>query len=219
MPRLKRKPSHRSVLLLCAGLLGVATLGVIYSPTLYSLFCAATGYNGTVQRAAAAAPAPEKVAGETFRITFDGNVADGLNWEFRPEQPDVSVEIGEPTTIYYYAKNLSDKPVVAHAVFNVSPFQVAPYFFKIQCFCFTDETLKPGEEAHMPVVFYLDKSIVDDNEALAMRRATLSYTFYRQGDDPDRVAAARDLAAGSEQEAATIASGDSVEFANDAPRR
>jgi cytochrome c oxidase assembly protein subunit 11 len=207
------------VLLLCAGLLGLATLGVIYSPTLYSLFCAATGYGGTVRRAAVTAPAPEKVAGETFKISFDGNVADGLNWEFRPEQTDVSVEVGEPTTIYYYAKNLSDKPVVAHAVFNVSPFQVAPYFFKIECFCFTDEKLGPGESARMPVVFYLDKQLLQDKEALALRRATLSYTFYKQGDDPDRVAAARDLVAGSEEKNAEIARGDAVEFDNDAPRR
>ena len=233
MPRLNGRPSHRGVLLLCAGLLALATAGVVYSPTLYRLFCAATGYGGTVRRAAVEAPAPEKVAGETFKISFDGNVADGLNWEFRPEQQDVSVEIGEPTTIYYYAKNLSDKPVVAHAVFNVSPFQVAPYFFKIECFCFTDEKLAPGESARMPVatpskrhstarmpvLFYLDKQVLQDKEAMALRRATLSYTFYKQGDDPDRIAAARDLASGSEAKDAEIARGDAVEFDNDAPRR
>lgn len=219
MPRLNKKPSHRAVLLLCAGLLALATAGVVYSPTLYRLFCAATGYGGTVRRAAVDAPPVEKVAGETVKVSFDGNVADGLNWEFRPEQREVTVEIGEPTTIYYYAKNLSDRPVVAHAVFNVSPFQVAPYFFKIECFCFTDEKLGPGESARMPVVFYLDKHVLQDKEAMALRRATLSYTFYKQGDDPDRIAAARDLAAGSEEKDAEVARGDAVEFDNDAPRR
>jgi cytochrome c oxidase assembly protein subunit 11 len=214
----QQKPNHRSVLVLCVALLAIATGGVIYSPTLYQLFCAATGYNGTVQRATAATPAERASTGRTFKISFDSNVAGGLDWEFRPEQSSVEVEIGEPTTITYYAKNRSDEPVVAHAVFNVTPFQVAPYFFKIECFCFIDEKLGPGESAEMPVVFYLDKQILEDKEAMALRRATLSYTFYEQGDEPGRLEAARDLKAGSEEKAEAIATGSVAAFDNDAPR-
>ncbi len=211
----QKKPDHRGVLILCAALLGIATVGVIYSPTLYRLFCAATGYNGTTQRATAAEAA---TTGKTFKVTFDSNVAGGLNWQFRPEQSSVVVEIGKPTTIRYFAKNLSDKPVVAHAVFNVTPFQVAPYFFKIQCFCFTDEKLGPGESAEMPVVFYLDKQMLHDSQAMAIGRVTLSYTFYKQGDEPGKLEAARDLKAGSQQEADAIETGSVTAFDNDAPR-
>jgi cytochrome c oxidase assembly protein subunit 11 len=131
----------------------------------------------------------------------------------------VKVKVGEPVTIYYYAKNNTDKPVVAHAVFNVTPFQVAPYFFKIQCFCFTDEKLAPGEEADMPVLFYLDSSMLDDSQAMALKRVTLSYTFYAQGDDPKKIADARELSAGSDAEATAIDSGAHSSFTNDAPRR
>jgi cytochrome c oxidase assembly protein subunit 11 len=214
-PRAKRKPSHRGVLILCACLLGLATTGVIYSPTLYRLFCAATGYGGTVRRAALDGTT-EAVSGETMQVSFDANVGGNLNWEFRPEQRQVTAEIGKPMTIYYYAKNLSDEPVVAHAVFNVTPFLAAPYFFKIQCFCFTDETLGPGESARKPVLFYLDKHLLDDKEALAIRRVTLSYTFYKQGDE--RLAAARNLNAGSTLEDAATKRGGTADFANDAPR-
>lgn len=215
-----RMPRHSGVLLLCACLLGVTTTGVIYSPTLYQLFCAATGYNGTVRRAATVTPVkeahPDKA--QKFTVLFDANTGGGLNWEFKPEQPQVVVEVGKPTTIYYDAKNLSDKPVVGRAVFNVTPFQVAPYFFKIQCFCFTDERLGPGESARMPVVFYLDQDMLEDKEAMALRRVTLSYTFYPQDYDPAQVAEARDLKKGSDDTSAAIARGDPVQFDNDAPR-
>jgi cytochrome c oxidase assembly protein subunit 11 len=210
--------NRRSALLLCAGLIGLATTGVIYSPTLYRLFCEVTGYGGTVRRAAAATAPAESAATATIKVSFDGNVAGGLDWEFRPEQREVTAEIGKPQTIYYYAKNLTDKPIAAHAVFNVTPYQVAPYFFKIQCFCFTDEKLGPGESARMPVVFYLDKHIVEDSDAMALRRVTLSYTFYRQGEGPEAVAEARDLNAGSSETEEAIAAGEELEFANDAPR-
>jgi cytochrome c oxidase assembly protein subunit 11 len=167
-------------------------------------------------RVAAAAGDPAEATGETMQVSFDANVGGDLNWEFRPEQRQVTAEIGKPMTIYYDAKNLSDEPIVAHAVFNVSPFLVAPYFFKIQCFCFTDEELGPGESARMPVLFYLDKHLLEDKQALAIRRVTLSYTFYKQGDD--HLAAARNLSAGSELEDGAISSGGAAEFANDAPR-
>ncbi len=209
---------YRNTIILCAVLLALPTAGVIYSPTLYRLFCAATGYGGTTRRAIITSAPTSVVENEKVTVSFDANVANGLAWYFYPEEPQVTVAIGEPTTIYYIAKNVSDKPVVAHAVFNVTPFQVAPYFFKIQCFCFSDEKLAPGETARMPVVFYLDKSILDDKQAMALRRVTLSYTFYREGDDPDQIAEARDLRAGSAEESAAAAKGVTSGFVNDAPR-
>ncbi len=218
MPDKDRRLSQRGAIALCVGLLALPTAGVIYSPTLYRLFCAATGYGGTTRRALITSSPTGAVAGETVSVSFDANVADGLNWDFHPEERQVVAEIGKPTTIYYYAKNLSDKTIVAHAVFNVTPFQVAPYFFKIQCFCFTDEKLGPGESARMPVLFYLDKHLLEDKQALALRRVTLSYTFYKEGDDPDRLAQARDLSTGSTEEAAAIGKGQDSGFLNDAPR-
>jgi cytochrome c oxidase assembly protein subunit 11 len=210
--------SRRSALLLCAGLIGLATAGVVYSPTLYRLFCEVTGYGGTVRRAAAATVPAQAAAGEMIRVSFDANVADGLNWEFRPEQSEVVATIGTPQTVYYLARNLSDKPVAAQAVFNVTPYQAAPYFFKIECFCFTEEKLEPGESARMPVVFYFDKAILHDSDAKALRRVTLSYTFYKQGEGAEAIAAARDLAGGSSDQAGAIREGGELEFANDAPR-
>ncbi len=192
---------------------------VSYSPTLYRLFCAATGYGGTVRRAPA--PDSQPTAGlptEAFTVLFDSNVAPGLNWEFRPEQTQVDVQVGVPTQISYYAKNLSDHPVVAHAVFNVSPYSVAPYFYKIQCFCFTDEKLQPGEEAHMPVVFYIDQTVMQDPEARALRRVTLSYTFYAQDSAPGDLDATRSLSAGSDAEAVDVKKDQPLHFDNDAPR-
>lgn len=201
--------------------LAVMTTLVVYSPTLYRLFCAATGLAGTTQRAssaprqaAQAGPAPE------FTVRFDSNVANGLPWDFRPKQDEIKVRLGEPAHAVFIAHNNSDKTIVARAVFNVTPYQVAPYFFKIQCFCFTNEKLKPGETAEMPVEFYIDKDLTKDETASLYRDVTLSYTFYPQKDlKPEAVAATRDLARGSKVEQATLDAGKQVGFDNDAPRR
>ena len=133
------------VLALAGALMAVTTTGVIYSPTLYRMFCAVTGYGGTVQRATAPTPAQAATA-DKVTMYFDANVAPGLPWEFRPEQRKVEARFGEPTQVYYYAKNNSNDTVVARATFNVTPFVAALYFFKIECFCFTEEKLGPGEK-------------------------------------------------------------------------
>ena len=157
---------------------------------------------------------------EKITVRFDANVAPGLSWEFRPEQRMVETRFGEPTKVYYYAKNNSDETVVARATFNVTPYQTAPYFFKIECFCFTEEKLGPGESARMPLVLYIDEQMLKDKNAKMFRNITLSYTFFKQNDlSPEEVEAARDLKAGSVATDAKLESAESVGFENDAPRR
>ncbi|MGX1100755.1 cytochrome c oxidase assembly protein [Amorphus sp. MBR-141] len=192
---------------------------VSYSPTLYRMFCAATGYGGTVNRAEASV-APATSDGHTVTVRFDANVAPGLDWEFEPGQRSVEARIGEPTKAYYTARNTSDETIVAHASFNVTPYQLAPYFFKIECFCFTEERLGPGESAKMPLVFYLDEEMLNDKDAADLKSVTLSYTFFKQtGLTAEQIAAARDLAGESETLDAELAEGGKASFANDAPRQ
>lgn len=192
---------------------------VAYSPTLYRLFCDLTGYGGTVQRADAAT-GPVSTSNEIVTVRFDANVGSGLPWEFRPEQREVKARFGEPVKAYYYAKNLSAETVVGRAVFNVTPYQTAPYFFKIECFCFTNEKLGPGESARMPLVLYIDEQMLKDEDTDGFREVTLSYTFYRQEDlSSEEIDSARDLEAGSRSLDASLESGGPTGFDNDAPRR
>jgi len=132
----------------------------------------------------------------------------------------VVTHIGEPTTIYYTARNDSDETVVAHATYNVTPYEVAPYFFKIQCFCFTDEKLAPHQSVRMPVQFYVDEQFLKDHTTSDLREITLSYTFFRQdGLSSEDLAAARDLKSGSEATDSRLEHADVTAFDNDAPRR
>ena len=192
---------------------------VAYSPTLYRLFCDLTGYGGTVQRADAAT-GTVSTSNEIVTVRFDANVGSGLPWEFRPEQREVKARFGEPVKAYYYAKNLSAETVVGRAVFNVTPYQTAPYFFKIECFCFTNEKLGPGESARMPLVLYIDEQMLKDEDTDGFREVTLSYTFYRQEDlSSKEIDSARDLEAGSRSLDASLETGGPAGFDNDAPRR
>ncbi len=161
---------------------------VAESPTLYRLFCSVTGYGGTVQQAKSVDFA---VSDRTVTVRFDTNVAPGLDWEFRPLQQQVVTHLGEPTEVYFYSKNLSDQAVVARAIYNVTPFKTGPYFTKTECFCFTNEVLKPGESARMPVVFYVDPELAKDPNTSEIETITLSYTFFRSKDQSP----AQDLAA------------------------
>lgn len=203
--------------------LAPTTTAVIYAPTLYRMFCAVTGYGGTVQRAERPLNPAKTAAGKADRkitVYFDSNVAPGLPWDFRPEQRSVDVTPGSPKKVYYYARNRSDKPVVARATFNVLPYVAAPYFFKIECFCFTEERLGPGERARMPLVFYIDEEMMKDPDASRFDRVDLSYTFFRQEDlSAEEARAARDLAAGSVALDRKLEQKDSAAFANDAPKR
>ncbi len=216
-----KKPNvrHLPVIAVALSLMAMMTAGVIYSPTLYRMFCSLTGYNGTVRRVSLAKKA---IAASDIPITvsFDANVAPDLPWEFKPLQQKVVTHFGEPTKVYYYAKNNSDHTLVGRAVFNVTPFAAAPFFFKIECFCFTDEKLKPGESARMPLVFYVDQEMLKDPDAEMLTELTLSYTFYKQADrTAEELKNVRDLKTGSEEKDTNLKQSQSAKFDNDAPKR
>ncbi|MFL6858455.1 MAG: cytochrome c oxidase assembly protein [Allosphingosinicella sp.] len=156
----------------------VAMVGLAYaSVPLYRLFCQATGFDGTTQRASAETM-PRIVLGKTVGIRFDANVAPTLPWHFTPERETQVVKIGERYMAVYLAQNLSARPITGRAVFNVSPPQAGKYFTKIQCFCFTEQTLKPGEAVRMPVTFFVDPKFASDPDTNDISEITLSYTFY-----------------------------------------
>ena len=156
--------------LIVAAMIGLAFASV----PLYRMFCELTGFAGTPQRAD---KAPGAVAGEVG-VRFDANVHPGLPWRFEPKQTTVRVQPGGRTIIFYRAQNLSARPITGQAVFNVSPGQVGKYFKKIECFCFTEQTLKAGESVNMPVVFFVDPQILKDEDTKDIDEITLSYTFY-----------------------------------------
>jgi cytochrome c oxidase assembly protein subunit 11 len=159
-----------------AGLLVLAMVGLAFaSVPLYRLFCQVTGFGGQTMRADAA---PGAIAGKTVSVRFDANVSPALPWRFRPEKSHETVSLGEREMAFYTAKNLTARPVKGTASFNVTPVQAGKYFSKIQCFCFTEQLLKPGEEVRMPVIFFVDPRIADDPDARRISEITLSYTFY-----------------------------------------
>ncbi|AHK43646.1 MULTISPECIES: cytochrome c oxidase assembly protein [Ensifer] len=154
----------------------VGMTGMAYAAVpLYDMFCRVTGYNGTTQRVEQAS---DVILDEKVKVTFDANTSGGLPWEFRPVQRDIDVRIGETVQVMYRAKNLSSKPTTGQATFNVTPMQAGAYFNKVQCFCFTETTLQPGEEMEMPVVFFVDPDMVKAVETKDIKTLTLSYTFY-----------------------------------------
>ena len=160
---------------LIMGLIVAAMVGLAFaSSPLYRLFCEATGFGGTTLRAD---KAPGAVAGE-IGVRFDANIHPGLPWRFEPKQRTVRIKPGAQTTIFYKAQNLSARSWTGQAVFNVSPDQVGKYFKKIQCFCFTEQTLKAGETVDMPVLFFVDPKIKQDPDTKDIDEITLSYTFY-----------------------------------------
>ncbi|OOG76640.1 Cytochrome c oxidase assembly protein CtaG [Ensifer sp. M14] len=154
----------------------VGMTGMAYAAVpLYDMFCRVTGYNGTTQRVEQAS---DVILDEKVKVTFDANTSGGLPWEFKPVQRDIDVRIGETVQVMYRAKNLSSKPTTGQATFNVTPMQAGAYFNKVQCFCFTETTLQPGEEMEMPVVFFVDPDMVNAVETKDIKTLTLSYTFY-----------------------------------------
>lgn len=155
--------------------LGAFGLGFASVP-LYRYFCQVTGFGGTTQRGETV-PGVRPVAGKTMSVRFDSNVAPGMPWQFKPEHTTQTVEIGARAFTTFIAKNMSDKPVTGSAVFNVTPTQSGAYFTKIQCFCFTEQTLQPGQEVRMPVIYYVDPKIMDDPDNKDTQQITLSYTF------------------------------------------
>ncbi|HJU11311.1 MAG TPA: cytochrome c oxidase assembly protein, partial [Candidatus Binataceae bacterium] len=171
-----RQKKNLRVVLPCIAAIGIMLGLVAYSPTLYRLFCAATGYGGTTQRADSDSGA---VSPQTIIVQFDSNVAPELPWRFEPVQREVKVHLGEQKLIFFTAENLSDQAIVGHATFNVTPESTGIYFNKIQCFCFDDERLNAHERVDMPVVFFVDPALAKDPETRGVDTITLSYTFFR----------------------------------------
>ena len=163
----------RTAMLAAAGVVGMGGLGYASVP-LYQMFCQVTGLNGTTQRGDAA---PGAIARQVT-VRFDSNTAPSLAWKFEPEQRAEKVAVGAREMAFFTARNLSDRPVTGTATFNVTPAIAGQYFTKIQCFCFTEQTLQPGEEIRMPVIYYVDPRIAQDPDAKDVQAITLSYTFY-----------------------------------------
>jgi cytochrome c oxidase assembly protein subunit 11 len=176
---------------LVAVFVGMTCLAFASVP-LYRLFCQVTGFAGTTQRV----EAPSREVGtRVITVRFDAGVARGMPWEFEPDQVGVTARVGETTLISYHAVNKTDQPITGRATYNVTPLKAGAYFDKIQCFCFNEQTLGPGERAEMPVQFYINPDIVKDVNMDDVDTITLSYTFFRarEGDQP--AAAAQSAAA------------------------
>jgi cytochrome c oxidase assembly protein subunit 11 len=175
--------NRRTMLLAFAGALAMLGLGFAAVP-LYDLFCRATGFGGTTQVATQAqANAAEQrglsAGGREFSIRFDANTASDMPWEFHPVQVIDRVSIGQRDMATFIARNNSPLPITGTATFNVEPEQAGRHFNKIQCFCFTEQTLQPGQEVRMPVLFYVDPAVLDDPNMDSVEQITLSYTFHR----------------------------------------
>jgi len=187
-PRDKKNLRRDVIVAACCGVFVAMMVGAAYaSVPLYTWFCKTTGFGGTTQ---VAERAPDQILGRQLSIRFDSNVAPGLPWRFEPEVNEVKVRIGEVTTVHYKVINQAAREITAQAGYNVSPPQVGGYFNKINCFCFTQQTLKAGETREMAVVFYVDPEIVKDRDQDDLNTITLSYTFYRLRDEPRPVAEA-----------------------------
>jgi cytochrome c oxidase assembly protein subunit 11 len=172
----KTKGQNRKILFSCVFVVG-AMVGLAYaSVPLYKLFCQVTGFGGTTQ---VATEAPVAVSERTIKVRFNADVNSGLQWQFKPEQREITVHLGEDNLAYYVAENMSVKPVTGQAVYNVTPLKAGQYFNKIACFCFDEQTLEPGQRVDMPVSFYVDPAIAEDINTQDVKTITLSYTFFK----------------------------------------
>lgn len=185
MTDLARK--NRRIVIGVVGTVALMTALAFASVPLYRLFCQVTGFGGTPARVEAA---PTGLGDRVVEVRFDSNVAPGLPWRFEPEQRSVRVRLGEQGLVYFKAANRSDKPIVGQATFNVTPLKAGQYFDKIQCFCFTEQKLEPGQVVDMPVTFFVDPKLAEDRNMRDVTTITLSYTFFHAKDDAANLAAA-----------------------------
>ena len=178
--------NRRTALIALGAVAGMAGLSYASVP-LYRMFCQITGFDGTTMRADKPA---DRVLKREITIRFDATVGQGLPWTFKPEQVSQRLHVGETGLAFYAAKNLTDKPITGRATFNVQPAKAGRYFNKIECFCFTEQTLKPGEAVSMPVTYFIDPAIADDEGLDDVQTITLSYTFFPWDDGVTGAAAA-----------------------------
>jgi cytochrome c oxidase assembly protein subunit 11 len=171
----QRRRNGATVLVLVSVVAGMAGVSAASVP-LYRLFCAATGFGGTTQRAATA---PSKAATSLITIRFDAETAPGLDWEFHPLTDELAVHPGAQNQVFFRAVNRATVPVTARAIYNVTPTKAGIYFNKLQCFCFGNQTLAPGESVDMGVVFFVDPDILTEPSTSEVRSITLSYTMFR----------------------------------------
>lgn len=181
--------NSRTALYALLGALFMLGMGYAAVP-LYDLFCRVTGFGGTTQRASEsdadiAAQAALSAGAKTISVRFDASTARDVPWRFEPVQSTDTVQIGQRDMAFYTARNNSDVPITGTATFNVEPEQTGKYFNKIQCFCFTEQTLQPGQEVRMPVLYYIDPAILQDENAKDVEQITLSYTFHKAKDSPE----------------------------------
>ncbi len=164
----------------------LAMLGLSYAAVpLYDMFCRATGFAGTPARGPNAGVGS---AEQTVNVRFDSNVGPALPWRFQPDRRAIKVALGENVLTFFQVENLSDRAITGHASFNVTPARAARYFTKIECFCFTEQVLEPGQSLEMPVSFFVDPAMLEDRDAAGIADITLSYTFFLS---PSGSAAAR----------------------------
>lgn len=171
------RKNKRVALIVGCVVLGMVGLSFASVP-LYNIFCRVTGWGGTTQ-VSDALPAEDEILDREMTVRFDSNVASDLPWYFKPEKQMVTVNVGARGFINFIAENEEAYPVAGTAVFNVTPLKAGKYFHKVQCFCFNEQVLQPGERVNMPVLFYVDPAIQDDRNLEDVKVITLSYSFFR----------------------------------------
>ncbi len=190
MPAADQTRNRKTAIIITAVVAGMVGMSFAAVPA-YRAFCQATGWGGTTQRAEAGA---DRTLERTITVRFDSAVSDGLSWRFKPEQASQTLHVGETGLAFYEAENFSNHTVSGRASFNVTPAKAGIYFNKIECFCFTEQSLKPGEKVSMPVTYFVDPAMADDKNLDDIQTITLAYTFFpwddatSAGSDPESAA-------------------------------
>lgn len=183
----------RAVAVACLAF-AVGMVGAAYAAVpLYQMFCQVTGYGGTTQRAETA---PDRIVDTLVTVRFDANSSPDVPWEFQPNQREMKVKLGAVNQTSYRVRNLSDQRVTAQATYGVTPDNAGSYFNKLQCFCFSDQTLEPGETRDMPIIFFVDPAMTEAEETKGLPAITLSYTFFRAADPAPVASIPADATAG-----------------------
>jgi len=172
---------RKRMMLVILGGVACGMVGLSFAAVpLYDLFCSVTGFGGTTQTAEAA---PDAIGTRVMAVQFNSDVSHDVPWRFKPSQREVELRVGEVGLAFYSATNESENTILGSATFNVTPLKAGYYFTKVDCFCFEEQVLRPGESAELPVTFYIDPEIVNDRDMDDVTTITLSYTFFNQGEE------------------------------------